>query len=426
MQNTYSIFFVRLKNNSLVCFYYIRDSGILYKIYEGGKWSETNTLIKSGRSNYTVTLDDAGKMYVLCQNNYGDVLLYLNQDGMYTNWTEKTILKNKGQRVHPITLYPIISERGMGLIYNVPIIDEKSSHLIRQTFNARGQWSPAGKVDKLISLPGSTFQVQAVASKHVIVFYQTKGYEYNLGYREMTLDSQSRFNVFHSTSNTIADVSFLTTDDSIHVLYVVRSMYSSQLIYRKKEEGEFSNPVVLCESESLENCLLFFADESLHATYISDGQLYHCLSENSGDSFSRSVRYYSKVCENPVKAAYIGKCHEDYFIRELYVDSSEPWNVQVIPDICKNFYPPMPIKDEPVPEKSAEVALACPIETEELKKVVYRLRKELEEKERAIISLNSLVAMKNEEISQLDFLRKEGHRKLSKRIEELEGAMEDM
>ena len=427
MQNTYSTFIVRLKNDSLICFYYIRESGILYRIYEGGKWSDANTLIKSGRPNYTVTLDDNGKMYVLCQNNYGDVLLYLNQDGMHTNWTEKTILKNKGQRVHPITLHPIISERGMGLIYNVPIVDEKSSHLIRQTFNARGQWSPAARVDKLIALPGRMFQVQAVTPRHVLVFYQImnpKGYEYNLGYREMTPASQSRFNIFHSTSSTIADVSFLTTDDSIHVLYIVRSMYSSQLIYRKKEEGEFSNPVVLYEGESLENCLMFFADGNLHVTYKSDDQLFHCLSENSDNGFSRPVRYYSKVCEDPVKASYIGGCPEGCCIREVYVDSAAPWDIQVIPDICKDFYPPEPLKNEPLPEKAAEPTPACPIEIDELKKAIYRLKKELEEKDRAIMSLNSLVAMKSEELSQLDFLRKESQRKLSERIAELEGALE--
>jgi len=428
MQNTY---IVRLKNNSqmcLMCFYYVKDDGILYRTYDNGKWSEANTLIKNARLNYTVTLDESGKMYVLCQNNYGDVLLYSNQDDEYAKWTEKTVLKNKGQRVHPITLYPIISGHGMGLIYNVPIADDKSSHLIRQSYNARGQILPASKVDKIIPMPKFMFQVQAVTPRHVLVFYQTKGYDYNLGYREMTPDSQSRFNIFHSTSNKITDVSFLTTNDSIHVLYIVRSLHSEHLIYRKKEEAEFSAPVVLCEGEALENCLLFFADGNLHATYISGDQLYHSISENNGDSFSRPVGYYSKVCESPVKAAYIDGTNDlngfdcKNFIREVYVDSNMPWKIQVVPDICKDFYPPILVKEASYEEKAVE---PCAIESDELKKIIYALRNELEEKEKAIMSLSNQLTMKNEEISQLDFLRKESQRKLLKRVEELERDMDE-
>jgi len=85
--------------------------------------------------------------------------------------------------------------------------------------------------------------------------------------------------------------------------------------------------------------------------------------------------------------------------REIYLEQSETF------DICS-------VKEEKREPESGD------LNTDE--SIVQKLKRELEGKEREIISLHSMLAMKDEEISQANFLRKESQRILQRKVEELE------
>ncbi len=429
MENSY---LVRLNENKLFCFYYAKSRGILYKTYENSKWLGEKALLEQGKEHFTVTVDDKGVIYILCQDMVGDVVLLTTDEG---EWTSKVILKNQSPKVHSILLKPIITDNGLCLIYNVPVAEEKANYIVYQIFDGNGKWSPAQRIDRFNSMAQGLFQVQHVSREHILLFYQTRTSENCLGYREITPTELGNYNTIFSTMHQIQDSSFLTTDSSIHAVCIIKSMFSHQLLYRKKEGEEFSNPIVISESQKLENCMLFYVKNVLYIMFISNGQLFETKSNDNGKTFYRPIRYKNKFCLNPMKSFYvtsIGQSEDTFYCRELYVDRIHPWDIQVLPDKYDDFYPELipiirpdveAINKQSKSAKHAEAQQAVPDDVSEkifsLTNQVTHLQRQINEKNEQLLDMSSLLKERNEEINQIEAERKNYYIKSLDEREEL-------
>ncbi|MDR1532260.1 MAG: hypothetical protein LBS62_08770 [Clostridiales bacterium] len=345
-----SRYILRRADGELRCFY--RSGGcIIQRTFSRNKWTKPTVAAGSARENFTLTMDGKGRVYLFAQETNGDIILCTDADG---EWTSKVILENRSPRIYDLRLYPIMTGtsgtagKGMWIIYNVPAPEERANYLVIQQAEAAGRWSPASRVDKFVPAGDFLFELQEVAKGHALMFYQTRTQEINIGYREITFGSgtsgyqQSGYNIFHSTNYFCTDHSFLTVPNAIHLLYIIKSMFSYQLIYRKKTSAYFDNPVVLWESQHIESCLLFYAKDNLHAVFCSNGAVYECVSENKGETFYRAARYKNKCCLSPVKARYVSaqeQSENNFYCRQLYVNAESPWDIQLLPELCEDFYP---------------------------------------------------------------------------------------
>ncbi|MCL2461818.1 MAG: hypothetical protein FWF44_04070 [Defluviitaleaceae bacterium] len=330
--------------NSLRAFYHAAGRGIAGRVYENGGWGAEYTAVEGALENYTLTAS-GGKtaVYIVCQNERGDAILAaMSKDGA---WERRSVLKNQADSAQPILLHPIITENGIvSLIYNTPA-EDRGQYLVMQKLDERGQWAPAARIDRFYPMPGFLYEVQRVTDEHLIVFYQTRSEarpaENCVGYREVTPRETGAFRPVHSTAYSIADAAYLTTERGIHFLCAVKGMFSSQLIYRKKEDG-FSAAVVLCEGQRIENCVLSVVNGTLRAAFMANGLPYECVSADMGEVFSRPARYQAKFCQNAQKAYYQSaepQSEDGLFLRQAYVDALRPWDVQMIPELCEGFFP---------------------------------------------------------------------------------------
>lgn len=396
MQNNYIIY---TKDNKLVCFYYTEDFKIYCKTYENNKWSKGSTVISGVREYYTINMSENGELYLFCQNTKGHIMLCRN-NGL--EWSQSTILENKVQKIQNILFNSIITNNGLSIVYNVPIIDEKAHFLTAQSLNNNGKWLESTRIDKISALPNTIFQTQTIKSNHIIVFYQKRTPETNLGYREITPNKIGAFNVFHTTNYQIIDHSFLTTNKAIHFLYIVKGMFSNQIFYRKKESNVFDNPIVLSEGQKLGNCCLSIIHNKIYASWTYGSQLYQCTSDDYGNSFTRPTKYKRKFCLNPQKAVYLsykGMTEDNFVIRELYVDSTNPSDIQLIPDLYEEFYPSYNKVEKKVVETiEPEVSTEFDEEIEKLKNQIFINKAQLEQKDKQIMQLTTLLQKKNEEI----------------------------
>ncbi|MDR1913919.1 MAG: hypothetical protein LBQ68_05490 [Clostridiales bacterium] len=389
-------FFV--KSLSTYAIYHSRARGLILRDYKRGRWQADRVLAKDARENFTAHVDN-GIIYIFCQDGEGDIVLitYKESDAVLT---ARVVLKNQNNRVQNIILYPIILNNGLTIIYNQPSPEERCNYLTTQTMTENGEWSAPTRIDKNWS---NSFEVQRVTDDHLLIFYQTRTTENNLGYRELTPDRQGHFNIFYTTNYFVSDTAYLTTDNGIHTLFAVKSMFSCQLIYRRNISGEFGNPFVIYEAQRIEKCLLFFVHNKLHITFLAGGQLYMCVSEDKGSTFSRPARYRNKFCQIPEKAYYIGQTpqsEESLFLRQIYVDRSCPWDTQIIPDIYEDFY-------GGVGEQAVEIIEQHLDNNESMEELriqrnqVEILRKSIEEKDNQIVELTRLVKQRTEELNEL-------------------------
>lgn len=227
------------------------------------------------------------------------------------------------------------------MVYNTLSADGNSHYLLTQRMGERGAWEPSSRIDKFQPLGHALYETQATGPEHMLLFYQTRTGENQLGYREVTPTRYGSYQRLHSAPGAISDTAFLTTGNAVHALYIVKTLFSCQLLYRRRTEDDFSTPVLLWEAPRIDQCLLSFVYDNLYATCIIGGQPYAAVSENRGVSFSRMTLYKRKFCFDPVKALFLTAApmsENELYIRQIYVDRSAPWDVQMIPDLYPAFY----------------------------------------------------------------------------------------
>jgi len=392
------MYYIIRANNYIGAFYHIRQRGVIRRIYLKGRWQAEECIAENCRENFTVHYEKE-IIYIFCQDSQGDIIsVTINDTDNIIK--RRVVLKNQYDHIVPVTLYPIITEKELVIIYNSANIDDKSNYLMIQKLNENARWESASRIDKYWS---DSFDVQRAANDHLLLFYQTRSPENNLGYREITPSRQSDYITYYTTKYYIPDTSCLTTDEGVHTLFVVRSMFSCQLIYRRNMTGSFTGPIVLYEAQRIENCLLFIVKGHLFITFVSSGNLYICVSEDNGASFSQPVRYRNKFCQNPEKAFFItqeSQSEKSVFLRQVYVDRSSPWDVQIIPELSEDFFPAYAGPANENINAYYDTGTEYIEEIERLRNQIEVLNRREAEKDIQIANLSRLLSERNREFNE--------------------------
>lgn len=326
-----SNYIVRLKGNRLFSFYYCKNA-ILCREYFENKWSQEKMLINDVREHFSLTLNEQSYIYVICQNTNGDVILCTNESGKFQY---KVVLENKNKDLYNILMTPIIYEKQLFLIYNA------DNNLVFQNADENGNWLPSKKIDEFTSICNSIYNIQRISSDHLIIFYGINSNDSSLGYRELTPYKKGVLNMICSSNFRIYDSAFLTTQNELHIVYIIRTLFSHKLFYRGNTNGKLSNPILLIEAPALDNCIIYFLDGKLYVNCTSNNNLLVCISNDNGRSFTKVKRDNNKV-ENCIKASYVcfqQQDEDELFTHQVYVDKHEPYEIKLFPSVYKNFYP---------------------------------------------------------------------------------------
>ena len=345
-------------------FFYPKGPSLCYRIWQKGRLLTEDVLHESIKLPFSVFFQ-SDLLHVFCQDTKGDILLFVYRNN---SWNSRTALQGQGGDYALLT--PITSEDNLCILYN-GFADTDAPCLFKRAF-AAGEWQQAEALDYFKPFSShSPYAAQATGPGHLLLFYQTQAEECQVGYREVTPKRTGPFHRFLNVKGSLSDASFLTTRDEVHVLMIVRTAYSCQLIYRKKTEDAFTPEILLWEAPRITQCLLTIIGAELHATCMIGGKLHQAISPNNGDSFEPMTLYKRKFCAEPARADYISD--EGHIkLRQVYVDQSAPWDVQMLPDLSPGFYPDGQ-------EESAQV--------KELEDSLAMAKRSLEEKDRQIMEL---------------------------------------
>lgn len=333
-------FILQTVNNHLWYFFYSPDRSICYSLYNNKHWSNPITVMRDVNSNFSVSLTCKEEIYVFCQDLSGNIVLCLFKD---ENWSSKVILESKSSEIYDINFQILFDNQSLNLIYNMPIVGEKNVQLIYQLKDNKDKWNSPQILDTIIPFKFSPFIFQKISDNHSITFYEKKGKDCSLGYREFSsvLKKWGNFNPFHSTSYVYVDQSFLTTEDTIHALYIVKTSFSYQLIYKYKRGSDWSSPIIIYECNKIEMCSLFILDSQLWVIWYINSQLYTCISQNLGKTFSKPSRYQGHYLAYPTKASFITNIkqkEEKLYLRELLLYDQPIPQILLIPELYPSFY----------------------------------------------------------------------------------------
>ena len=312
--------------------YRTEDGALICRHNEKGRLSPEVCLLDGARKHFTAALRN-GEPVLFCQDEEGNTLMFAERGG---EWFSRPARHNPGCRDMLIT--PMFGEHGMYIIHNEEEGDGK--YLCGRHTNEKGVWQPALRIDAYLPLYREPYEAQATSASHTLLFYQSGAGENLLGYREITPTRFGPYQRIHSGKN-IMDASFLTTEDAVFALFVVRSVFSSQLLFRYRAEAAFSAPLLLWEAPKIDDVLLMFINGKLYATCVSGNRLYTAISENRGASFSKMDIYKGKFCFEPAKAAFaasVPQREDTLFARQIYIDRNAPWDAQMTPEMYEKFY----------------------------------------------------------------------------------------
>ncbi len=418
----YKNYILRQKNDNIICFYY-ENNTIYYKIFQNSKWCNEKIFATNVLDNFTAMFSPSGEIYVFCQGKDGNILLHTVKNILDSSITTINLQIDLNS-IHNILFYPIIKDNSIFIIYNVPK-DDNSFKLKSAILDKYGNLSEISTIeDSLYKSNFNLFQVQYVTNKHLLAFYHTRPNDSNIGYKEITEYNTSNFINIHQTNYQIIDYSFLTTDNTIHVLYAVKTMFSYQLIYKKKEYEEFEAPIILWDGAKISDCLLSIINNNIHVFFICKDKLYTCISKNKGMNFTKPDIYKNKFCVEPKKAVYISESNmscNKFFIREVLIDKYNPCDIQLLPDLCEDFYkiPAIPISIEKQNVEIKSKNISNNNANNNFKTQINKLKNEISKKDEQIEYMTNILNKYKSKKDDFEFEKVNADKRHSMEIKEL-------
>ena len=317
--------FVRTADGRLMSVYHASE-GVCARVFESGGWSRQKVLLPEGRDSFTVSMAEDGRVLLFAEGGDGDMRLCTEEN---SGWAERPVLRGAGL-VKDSPVCALLSGAEMQLLYAAS--GEGKNRLMSQMLGARARAAGAPvDLGSAEPLSGRLFQLRHVGHKHALLLYLSREPERGLGYREVTPARIGEFRLLHATGYRITDASFLAAPDTLHALFIVKSPFACQLIYRCVDDAGLSEPLVLREGQRMEHCLLYAAGGRLTACCLCGGQLFtNSVRESPGYPLPRMRPPF---LSEPVKAQYLAPPDADgdaFACGELYADKVRPWEPRLL------------------------------------------------------------------------------------------------
>ena len=330
MQNNYILL---NKNNELLSFYYGKERGIYCEKIENNNYSTKIKIIENVLDNFTVNVDYNKDIYIFCQNYDGDIILCKIEK---ENIVKKVLLQN--ENIKNTLFYPIFVKNNMSLIYNKDLENGNSFLSIRTLINQQ-KWSNEENIDVFYKLNNNIFDVQKINENHLILAYQKKYNDVQIGYKEIKEGNISNFITIHKTGYQVVDYSFIAFRDEVHYLYIIRSLFSSQVIYRRKGINGIENPIVIFEGQRIKNCSISVMNNILYCSFVSNNNLFYCKSEDFGRTFLNIIKYEGIESQDIIKAKFLSYDNiRDCSINDIYIDGRNHLNLFILQEVLPNLF----------------------------------------------------------------------------------------
>ncbi|MBQ2925087.1 MAG: hypothetical protein IJE57_05870 [Anaerotignum sp.] len=330
MQNPH-VKYLKTKNGFHL-FYYEQGS-ILCRHYAEDSWSAPQKIT-----------EQAAPVFSLCQYREKAHLLYSNAEGQLftassadlTQWEHSPMAAELQSGNRKFFLLP--TDDALHLICHQPTESTGVDAMVYTVFR-NGKWEKPYQTDRFLPMPKTPFLARRLSKEHIILYYRTG--RNVLSAREMLLEPYTMGSVtpLIQTPSPIIDLSIVNDSEKIHLLYIVRGMFRTQVVYQYKQTSAISTPRILWEDSSCDSCLISLEKGSLVLMWTVNGQPMRCVSENGGTSFGATEKCMTPFPEKYCKGELIGADAADHNCTECWCDGRT-----FLPVACPLLQPAPPPK----------------------------------------------------------------------------------
>ena len=381
-----------LKTKNAFYLFYYEQSSILCRYYAAEGWTLPQKIAEK-----------TAPIFSLCQYREKTHLLYTNVNGQlfmastddFSQWDHHSMaeeLKSSGNT----KFFLLPTEDTFHLIYHQPTESTGIDALVYTSFQ-NGKWEKPYQIDRFMPMQKTPFLSRRLSKEHIILYYRTG--RNIISAREMLLEPYTMGSVtpLIQTPFPCSDLSIVNDSEKIHMLYIVRGMFRTQVVYQYKHTSAISTPRILWEDNNCDNCMVYLQNGNVILMWTVNGQPMRCTSETGGTSFGAVEKYTDRFPSRCLKAELIGAETSEFNSAECYGEGTG-----FLPAIYPLSAPSAAQKiiRQPIPQPDYSKAYTALQESH---------RKQLEE-------LSSLLAQRSDEIASVNARWKAQTEKLEKEL----------
>ena len=381
-----------LKTKNAFYLFYYEQGSILCRYYAAEGWTLPQKIAEK-----------TAPIFSLCQYREKTHLLYTNVNGQlfmastddFSQWDHHSMaeeLKSSGNT----KFFLLPTEDTFHLIYHQPTESTGIDALVYTSFQ-NGKWEKPYQIDRFMPMQKTPFLSRRLSKEHIILYYRTG--RNIISAREMLLEPYTMGSVtpLIQTPFPCSDLSIVNDSEKIHMLYIVRGMFRTQVVYQYKHTSAISTPRILWEDNNCDNCMVYLQNGNVILMWTVNGQPMRCTSETGGTSFGAVEKYTDRFPSRCLKAELIGAETSEFNSAEFYGEGTG-----FLPAIYPLSAPSAAQKiiRQPIPQPDYSKAYTALQESH---------RKQLEE-------LSSLLAQRSDEIASVNARWKAQTEKLEKEL----------
>ena len=381
-----------LKTKNAFYLFYYEQGSILCRYYAAEGWTPPQKIAEK-----------TAPIFSLCQYREKTHLLYTNVNGQlfmastddFSQWDHHSMaeeLKSSGNT----KFFLLPTEDTFHLIYHQPTESTGIDALVYTSFQ-NGKWEKPYQIDRFMPMQKTPFLSRRLSKEHIILYYRTG--RNIISAREMLLEPYTMGSVtpLIQTPFPCSDLSIVNDNEKIHMLYIVRGMFRTQVVYQYKHTSAISTPRILWEDNNCDNCMVYLQNGNVILMWTVNGQPMRCTSETGGTSFGAVEKYTDRFPSRCLKAELIGAETSEFNSAECYGEGTG-----FLPAIYPLSAPSAAQKiiRQPIPQPDYSKAYTALQESH---------RKQLEE-------LSSLLAQRSDEIASVNARWKAQTEKLEKEL----------
>ena len=381
-----------LKTKNAFYLFYYEQGSILCRYYAAEGWTLPQKIAEK-----------TAPIFSLCQYREKTHLLYTNVNGQlfmastddFSQWDPPSMaeeLKSSGNT----KFFLLPTEDTFHLIYHQPTESTGIDALVYTSFQ-NGKWEKPYQIDRFMPMQKTPFLSRRLSKEHIILYYRTG--RNIISAREMLLEPYTMGSVtpLIQTPFPCSDLSIVNDNEKIHMLYIVRGMFRTQVVYQYKHTSAISTPRILWEDNNCDKCIVYLQNGNVILMWTVNGQPMRCTSETGGTSFGAVEKYTDRFPSRCLKAELIGAETSEFNSAECYGEGTG-----FLPAIYPLSAPSAAQKiiRQPIPQPDYSKAYTALQESH---------RKQLEE-------LSSLLAQRSDEIASVNARWKAQTEKLEKEL----------
>ncbi len=270
MQNPYVKY---CKTSQTFALFYMQNNNIYCRTQMADVWCAPYC-VAEGVTSFSVCYYDT-YVYLLYPTTDGRLILSASMD--FVQWQERSLWQNANTLQWQNSHFFIIPQTDTFHVVYAKTKDIQGISTLYYTKFQKGQWQSPYQIDRFLPMAGTPFQARRLSENHIILYYRQQ--RNIIHAREILLHPFTLGSItpLIQTNTPCIDFSILEDKEHLHLLYAVRSLFRTQIIYRYKQVHSISQPIVLWEGNTCEQCLLYREHNNLVAFWTANGKPMRCV-----------------------------------------------------------------------------------------------------------------------------------------------------